>query len=71
MLGDLYVYEQNQRKRTLSIIAWTALAAGILLGTFDLRFHTWESVIALLATRQFPKRRCGQASRTLKSASLR
>ncbi len=44
---DLLSYERTQRYRTLSVIIWTALITAVILGWFDLRFHTWVSVIAL------------------------
>ncbi|HEY9151994.1 MAG TPA: HD-GYP domain-containing protein [Anaerolineales bacterium] len=47
MSEDLLSYERTQRDRTLSVIIWTALVASIILGWFDLQFHTWVSVIAL------------------------
>ncbi len=47
MPEDLLSYERAQRDRTLSVIIWTALVASIILGWFDLRFHTWVSVVAL------------------------
>ena len=50
MPEDLLSYERAQRDRTLSVIIWTALIASIMLGWFDLRFHTWVSVVALWST---------------------
>ena len=47
MSKELLGSEDNQRRRTLSVIIWTALIAAIILGWFDLRFRTWVSVIAL------------------------
>jgi hypothetical protein len=47
MSEDLLSYERTQRYRTLSVIIWTALIVSVILGWFDLQFHTWVSVIAL------------------------
>jgi len=47
MAENLLDYERIQRHRTLSVIIWTALIASVILGWFDLQFHTWVSVIAL------------------------
>jgi putative nucleotidyltransferase with HDIG domain len=47
MSEDILSYERTQRQRTLSVIIWTALIASVILGWFDLQFHTWVSVIAL------------------------
>ena len=46
-LQRLRLYERDQRKRTLSYIIWVVFFAGLVLGTFDLQFSTWLSVIAL------------------------
>ena len=40
-------YEREQRQRTLRIIIWIVFFAAVILGTFDLQFRTWPSVIAL------------------------
>ena len=45
--GALLNYERAQRQRTLSVIIWTALIAAVVLGWFDLQFHTWVSVVTL------------------------
>jgi len=42
-------YENNQRLRTLSIMIWIILVASFSLGLLDLRFRTWNSVIALFS----------------------
>jgi hypothetical protein len=47
MLQELNLYEHGQRTRTLSIIICTAFAAAVILGSFDLQFNTWVSVLAL------------------------
>ena len=47
MLEDILNYELIQRRRTLSVIIWTAMIASVLLGWFDIQFHTWVSVTAL------------------------
>ena len=49
MPEDFPDYERSQRQRTLSVIIWTALIASVILGWFDLQFHTWISVIALFS----------------------
>ena len=46
-LEDLDVYERGQRKRTLAVIIWIVFIVAAVLGTFDVQFNTWESVIAL------------------------
>jgi HD domain-containing protein len=46
-LQGLRAYEQARRTRTLSFILWIVLVAGLVLGTFDLQFHTLDSVLAL------------------------
>ncbi len=48
-LQRLRIYEQEQRQRTLTVIIWIVLVAGLILGTFDIQFHTWRSVIASYA----------------------
>src|SRR5215216_3620516 len=47
MSNNLATYEKNQRIRTLSAIIWIVLIAAIALGVLNIRFKTWESVIAL------------------------
>jgi hypothetical protein len=49
MSKDFSAYEQNQQKRILSVIIWTAMMAALILGLFDLRFRTPPSVIALFS----------------------
>lgn len=46
-MEDLDVYERDQRKRTLAFIIWIVFFSAIVLGTFDIQFHTPESVFAL------------------------
>lgn len=53
MSEDLFSYERTQRQRTLWVVIWTVLVASIILGWFDLQFHTWVSVIALWSTTLF------------------
>ncbi len=48
-LQHLRAYERDQRKRTLTFIIWIVLIAALILGTFDIQFRTWRSVIALYA----------------------
>lgn len=45
--GELDSYELSQRRRTLYVIIGAVLAASLVIGTFDLQFNTWDSVIAL------------------------
>jgi HD domain-containing protein len=47
LLQELKAYERSQRSRTLGFIIWIALAAALILGTFDVQFKTWISVFAL------------------------
>lgn len=42
-------YDRGLRQRSLTLIVAIAFAASILLGLFDLQFHTWGSVFALFA----------------------
>lgn len=43
----LDAYQRGLSKRTLGFIIWIVLLAGLVLGTFDLQFNTWNSVFAL------------------------
>jgi len=47
MSNDLALYEKKQRVRTLSAIIWIVLIASGALGVLNIRFRTWNSVIAL------------------------
>jgi putative nucleotidyltransferase with HDIG domain len=49
MTNKLAPYENNQRLRTLSIMIWIILVASFSLGLLNLRFRTWNSVIALFS----------------------
>lgn len=45
----LRAYVETQRKRTLEFIIWMVLLAALVLGTFDIQFRTWDSVLTLYA----------------------
>ncbi len=46
-LRRLGAFEKQQRQRTLGFVIWVVLFAALILGTFDLQFRTWISVVAL------------------------
>jgi putative nucleotidyltransferase with HDIG domain len=48
MSNKLSLYEKNQRVRTLAAIIWIVLIASVALGLLNIKFRTWDSVIALL-----------------------
>jgi putative nucleotidyltransferase with HDIG domain len=47
MSDNLSLYEKSQRVRTLSAIIWIVLIASVALGLLNIRFQTWDSVMAL------------------------
>ena len=47
MSNQLSLYEKNQRVRTLAAIIWIVLIASLALGLLNIKFRTWDSVIAL------------------------
>jgi hypothetical protein len=47
MSNKLSLYEKNQRVRTLAAIIWIVLIASVALGLLNIKFRTWDSVIAL------------------------
>jgi hypothetical protein len=53
MLKEMDDYQQGQRKRTLSVIAWIILFAAIILGVLNIQYKTWTSVMALFGMALF------------------
>ncbi|HUI88423.1 MAG TPA: HD-GYP domain-containing protein [Anaerolineales bacterium] len=53
MSRNLMIFEQRQRRQTLTVIIWTALIVAVALGLFDIQFRTWISVTALFGLALF------------------
>jgi putative nucleotidyltransferase with HDIG domain len=49
MLNHVDQFRNNQRKLTLSVIAWVILFTAIGLGILNLQYKTWTSVLALFS----------------------
>ncbi|HEY5903289.1 MAG TPA: HD domain-containing phosphohydrolase, partial [Anaerolineales bacterium] len=49
MMSDVGLFEQEQKRRILTTVAWTVLLTSVALGLYDIQFNTWISVIALFA----------------------
>ncbi len=47
MIDHVDQYQTNQRKLTLSVIAWIVLFAALFLGFLNIQYNTWHSIIAL------------------------
>jgi len=47
MSNELNPFVFNQRSRTLAIIIWTVLIASFILGSLNLQYKTWNSIISL------------------------
>ena len=47
MLNNIFPFELEQRKNTLSAILWIVFLASLALGIENIQYRTWDSILAL------------------------
>jgi hypothetical protein len=47
VLNNIFPFEREQRKHTLSIILWIVFLASLALGIENIQYRTWDSILAL------------------------